>query len=127
MFVMSQRLTKVEGFEKDITDLYEKNKVHEKYVLDSIDKSKREHESFKTQINGVTDKNGQKIQKFSQDQWLIQDRMEKCEDVQREQSKYKALMDEQWIKLKAEIYPLNENKLDIVKFNEFANKQNSEH
>ena len=53
--------------------------------------------------------------------------MEKCEEILQSQSKYKAEMDAKMIQLQGELHPLNENKLDTVKFNEFVKTQTKKH
>ena len=53
------------------------------------------------------DKNSSKIQKFAQELYILSDRMEKAEEVQKEQSKYKTEMESQMIQLRIEIDPLS--------------------
>lgn len=126
-FKVAQRLQKLEGYEKDIATLFEKDNILEKHVLQALDQLKREQEHFKSQIREMTDKNDQRIQKFTQEQWVLQDRIEKVEEVQQSQSKYKAQIDAQLIELKAEIHPLSVKKLDSIKFEDFVEEIQGRH
>ena len=53
---------------------------------------------------------------------MVQDRMEKVEEYQQMQSKYKTEMDKQMINLRMQMEPLTLGKLDITKYEEFVAK-----
>ena len=93
VFKISQKILKLEGYGTDIANLVEKDKKIEKSMQDSFEKLKKDEIVYKSQIKMLTEKNDQRIQKFTQDQWMVKDRMEKVEEYQQMQSKYKTEMD----------------------------------